>query len=131
MKSKSVFILRKKDVQGDHHKLITTITSYYHDVIELNLEDALKENFLDALMIIVDIAPDNYETISSLKNILRMNVPENIPTFFILSSMKRIEIIQANNLGATDFLSHPIDQTEFKNKLEKLLIEPLKNHGKI
>lgn len=112
--------MRQKEASGKHHKQVTKLTSYFHDVVELNLEEALEENFSDPLLIILDIAPDNYERISTLKDILGNKSLNKIPIFFILSSLRRIEIIQANNLGATDFITHPIDPKEFQKKLEAI-----------
>lgn len=118
--NKSVYIIRHCNANGPNHDLITTLTTCFHDVIEINLEKALKPDFTLALMIVVDVAPDNYQTISLLKNMFRSKSLINVPSFFILSSMRRREIIQANTLGATDFLSHPVDPNEYQKKLEAI-----------
>lgn len=120
MTSKLVYIIRQGNASGFHHKKITTITSYYHDVVELTLEQALETDLSSALMLIMDVAPDNYDTISTLRIILNNQDVTEIPIFFILSSMRRIEITQANTLGATDFLSHPVDAKQYQKKLKTI-----------
>ena len=120
MTAKKVYIIRHNDARGTHHDNISKLTSYHHDVTELTLEEALERDKSDALMLIMDVAPDNFETITALRLILKSERIKKIPILFILSSMRRVQIIQANTLGATDFLSHPIDRNEFQKKLKAI-----------
>ncbi|MDG1438906.1 MAG: HD domain-containing protein, partial [Emcibacteraceae bacterium] len=55
-----------------------------------------------------------------LRKLLEVDNIQNISIFFILNSMKRRELIQANALGAAEFVSHPIDPDEFQKKLKEI-----------
>lgn len=120
MTAKQVYIIRHNDARGTHHNNITKLTSYHHDVTELTLEEALETDKSDALMLIMDVAPDNFDTITTLRLILKSERIKKIPILFILSSMRRVQIIQANTLGATDFLVHPVEHDEFQKKLKAI-----------
>lgn len=120
MTAKQVYIIRKNDARGPHNDEIIKLTSYHHDVTELTLEEAVETNLSDALMLIMDVAPDNFDTISTLRLILKNERIKKTPILFILSSMSRVQIIQATTLGATDFLSHPVERDEFQKKLKAI-----------
>ena len=120
MTSKIVYVIRENGASGLNHRKITELTANYHDVEELNLEQALIAPLSSALMLIMDVAPDNYNTVIELRKILKSIDTKEVPIFFILNSMKRGEVMQANTLGAAEFLSHPIDEKEFHKKLKEI-----------
>ncbi|MDG1996640.1 MAG: hypothetical protein P8J14_09105, partial [Emcibacteraceae bacterium] len=83
MSSKLVYIIRKDEIFSSKHSEISELTSYHHDVIELTLEQAFKADLSSALMIIMDIAPDNFETVLELRKLLEADNIQNISIFFI------------------------------------------------
>ena len=106
-----------------HHKshvMVSRVTKQFHDVVELNLEAALDRVLSDAIMIIVDVPPSDYDTVTTLKYILKTPREDEIPILFLLSAMKRRQIVQAQQLGATKFLVHPIDDNEFTTTLRDI-----------
>lgn len=118
---KVVYIIQKDIPSGEmKHRRIVTLTSRHHDIKILNLEQALDEDFSSAIMLIVDVAPDNYDTVTALKYILRAVKEKAIPFLFVLGSMARTEIIQAQKLGPSDFTSHPVNPKDFIDKIEKI-----------
>lgn len=113
-----VYIIRKETkCDTESCKLVSTLSSYYHDIKELDFQQALSTDFSSSIMLIVDVELDDYQTVTSLKTILKKPNELRIPLFFIIGSMRRKEIIQAQTLNATDFLAHPIKAAEFTKKL--------------
>ncbi len=116
-----VYIIRHKDkAETPDQEVVTELTSRYHDIIELSIEQAAGFDFSNAIMLIVDVPPDNYETVTSLKKILQVTNQKSIPSFFVLGSMTRKETMQVQILGASDFLVHPVNHENFITKLGKL-----------
>lgn len=116
-----VYIIRKETVYDiKSRELISTLSSRHHDIVELDFDQALNTDFSSSIMLIVDVKLEDYETIVSLKNILRKPREIFIPLFFIIGSMRRKEIIQAQSLNAADFLAHPIKNSEFLTKLKNI-----------
>lgn len=109
------------------HAMISEITKRFHDVVELNLEAAIDRGFSDAVMIIVDVAPSDYDTVTTLKYILKDPRDEEIPILFLLSAMNRRQIIQAQQLGATKFLVHPVKRKEFTTTLRDIANNSIEN----
>ena len=116
-----VYIIRK-DTKYDtkSRELVSKLTSYHHDIKELDFSQALETIFSSAILFIIDVSLDDYQTIKSLKSILKKPKEHSIPLFFIIGSMQRKEIIQAQTMHATDFLAHPVKVKEFTKKLKNI-----------
>lgn len=121
MKSKFVYIIREdKKLETKSEASVRKLTSLYHDIRELSLEQAVDIDLTTAIMIIVDVAPIDYDTVTTLKIILKEPKNKSIPFLFIISKMERKQIIQTHILGAIDYLSHPINADNFTSKLEAI-----------
>jgi hypothetical protein len=71
VKTELVYIIRKEiGYETQSHELIPKLSSRYHDIKELNINQALNTDISSAKMLIVDAKIDDYNTIVSLKNIL-------------------------------------------------------------
>lgn len=128
-----VYIIRKETkYDTKSRELVSTLSSYHHDIKELDFQQAASTDFTSAIMLIVDVKLDNYQTVSSLKTILKKPSEISLPMFFILGSMQRKEIIQAQTLHATDFLAHPINAAKFAEKLRDIANNSIeKSWGKL
>lgn len=104
-----VYILRETNAPKSLEQVkITKLTSRYHDVIELSIEDAQQRDLSDAIMFIVDIPLNNHQTVTALKGILQNPTTKSIASLFILDDLNRRQTVQLHSLGGADFLIHPI-----------------------
>lgn len=118
---RKVYIIRDSSESFDKsHAMVSKVTKRFHDVEDLDLETAIDRDFSDAIMIIMDVPPSDYDTVTTLKYILKTPREEEIPILFLLSSMNRRQIIQAQQLGAAKFLVHPIKPKEFTTTLRDI-----------
>ena len=118
---KKVYIIQGPPESFDKsHVMVSKITKRFHDVISLNLETAIDSDFSDAIMIIVDVPPSDYDTVTTLKYILKDPRDKEIPILFLLSAMNRRQIVQVQQLGATKFLVHPVNRKEFTTTLRDI-----------
>ncbi len=125
---KTVYIIKRSlESPTPDSAIISKITAQFHDVIEVDLEEAIDYDFSDAIMIIVDVPPSDYDTVTSLKLILKKPNEQETPSLFLLSEMARRQIIKAQTLGATKFLIHPVDPVEFKITLRAIANHSIEN----
>lgn len=126
-----VYIIRKnRKPETPGQRLVSDVTAKYHYIIELDFEQALETDLSRAIMLVIDEAPDNYETVRTLKKILDGPREKDIPFMFILGAMSRREIIQAQTIGASDFVAHPIDRAEFVEKLSAIANDSIESAWK-
>ncbi|MEZ5758651.1 MAG: HD domain-containing protein [Emcibacteraceae bacterium] len=126
-----VYIIRKENEHiSDSQKLVTNLVLRHQDIKEIDFKQAIELDFSESIMLIVDVELDDYQTIMSLKNILSKPRENNIPLFFIIGTMNRKEIIQAHTLGATEFISHPVNEKEFTKKLKNIANKSIENSWK-
>tara|TARA_R110002096_G_C14649290_1_gene726310 strand:+ start:4816 stop:5637 length:822 start_codon:yes stop_codon:yes gene_type:complete len=123
-----VYIIRKETkYETKSRELVSILSSQHHDIEELDFQQALDTDFSSSIMIIVDVTLEDYQTVSALRIILQEPKDKSIPLFFVIGSMQRKEIIQAQSLNATDFLAHPIKASEFTKKLKNIANNSIEN----
>ena len=123
-----VYIIRPElGPLDEEHAKISEITARYHDIVELDLEGAVDQDFSDAIMLIIDVPPTDYETMTSLQYIVKKPNEQEIPTLFLLSEMARRQLIKAQKLGASKFLVHPVNHAEFITTLGEVANRSIEN----
>ena len=106
---------------------ISKLVNKYHQAQEIDILDARIHDFMDAMMIVVDIKLEGHEIITHIKEVMNNPTLLGTPSLFILSEMNRREIIQSTALGATDFITHPIKEEVFAKALGKIANEHIEN----
>lgn len=114
---KTVYVMRET---LDQSSGITAFVNKYHHAIEISVEDACAHNFLDTMMIVVDVKLSGYDIVKRVRTAMDNPSLSEIPSLFILSSLSRVEVVQSTAMGATDFLTHPFDDSALKNAIAKI-----------
>lgn len=123
-----VYILRQESEPNSPEQVkISQLTSKYHYVVELSIEQAKGLDLSRAIMLIIDVPLNNYQTVSTLKEILKQPITKSIPSLYILDAINRRQTVQVRALGGTDFLIHPIKTNMFVSKLEELANDSIEN----
>ena len=120
---KKLTILAVDDVLANRISLQYLIEEYCDDidvVLAQSGEEALKITYsLDISLIILDIqmpGMDGFETAKYLKNNPKT---KNIPVIFLTAAFKKEEFQQKGfEIGAIDYLTKPIEDQQFINKIK-------------
>jgi len=112
-----VYIIRNS---LEHPSDVSETVRKFHKTYEVDRKDALDFNFKGSLIVIVDIPLQNARLIKSIQNIMKNPTLRDIPTLFILGEESHREIVQSSALGATDFISSPINEEAFIKAITKL-----------
>jgi len=124
---KNITVLVVDDVEANRISLQYLIDEYL-DNVELLLaasgEDALKITYKsDVDIIILDIQMPGLDGFDTAKYLKSNPKTQNIPVIFLTAAFKEEEFQQKGfEIGAIDYLTKPIDNHQFINKL-KLYIE--------
>lgn len=106
---------------------VTDLVSRYHYTAELSIEEAKDIDLDKAIMLIIDLPLNNFNTVTALREILNQPQNQSIPTLFILDKLNRRQTVQVQSLRGTDFLTHPINPKVFLTKLEKIANNSIEN----
>lgn len=106
---------------------VSALVNRYHKAREIDMMEARIHDFMGSMMIIVDVRLEGYELITHIKEVMNNPTLLGIPSLFILSAMNRREIIQSTALGASDFLTHPLDEEHFAQSIAKIANQHIEN----
>lgn len=122
-----VYILREEcKSKSSEQSLISELVSQYHYMVEISIEQAKDIDLSRAIMLILDL-PLNFNTVTTLREILTKQQNKHVPTLFILDKLDRRQTVQVQSLNGTDFLTHPISPNTFLSKLEKISNHSIEN----
>lgn len=125
---KQVYIIKRHlDEQDADHTMIKEITECYHDIVELSLEQAIDHDFSDAIMLVINISPKDYDTLTALQYVVKGPNEMDIPLLFLLKKMARRELIKAQKLGAARILVFPLNREEYVHTLQEIATESIEN----
>lgn len=124
---KNIRVLVVDDVEANRVSVQYLINEYLDDVdlfLAENGEDALKLTYTNEIdIIILDIKMPGLDGFDTAKYLKSNPKTQNIPIIFLTAEFKEEEFRQKGfEVGAIDYLTKPIDNLQFINKL-KLYIE--------
>lgn len=104
-----------------HDKSFVELVQRYHDIELVNVTSLSAEAFSQSLLIIVQINLADPVSLRHLRE--KMLLPERgtVPVLFLLDTFSRHEVVQANTLGASEYIAYPCPHDTFITILGKLI----------
>ncbi len=96
-----------------HDKSFIELVKRYHDIKMVDIESLCAEDFIQSLLIIVQVNLTDPKILRPLKRKMALPEREHIPVLFLLDDFNRREIVQSNILGATDYIAYPCPDSNF------------------
>lgn len=100
------------DENKQSRKFIDLVKRYY-TVNLTDIDHASAEDFKKSLLIIVQVDLGNRQFIPALKEKLSLPERANVPILFLVPQLTRHALVQANILGATDYIAYPCPDNNF------------------
>ncbi len=116
--SKIITIVQDHD---SHNTSYAELVRRYHDIRMVTLKSLCAEDIKTSLLIIIQIDMTTPESIHILKDKMAFAEQHPTPFLFILSEFSRREIMQANILGASDYIAYPCLDDYFINIMGDLV----------
>lgn len=85
----------------------------YHDFRQVTVTSLNGENIKNSLLIIIQINLQDPAVLRQLKEKIPLIQDARVPVLFLLNQFSRREIVQANIMGATDYISYPCPDNNF------------------
>ncbi len=95
------------------NKSFIKLVERYHDVRLVDVKSLCPNDFKISLLVIVQINLADPEILRPLKEKMALTERGPVPVLFLLRDFSRREIIQANILGATDYILYPCPDNNF------------------
>ncbi|PCI48270.1 MAG: hypothetical protein COB49_06200 [Alphaproteobacteria bacterium] len=105
-----VTIVRDNNI---HDTSFVKLVKRFHDVKMVTVKSFCAEDFRRSLLIIIQVNLTDPEVLHPLKDKMSMPEREHTPVLFLLDEFNRREIVQANILGATDYIGYPCPDSNF------------------
>jgi len=93
----------------------------YYDVRLCDIDTIAPDHFTGSELIIIQVNLNDPHAIDPLKNLMALPERSHIPALFILREFSRREIIQANTLGATDYIVYPCPDNKFLQLIDNMI----------
>lgn len=118
--SKKAIVTIIHDDNG-YDKSFIELVKRYHDIKLVSVHSLTAEDFKLSLLIIIQVNLAEPTTLRPLK--IKMQMPEraHVPVLFLLNEFSRHAVVQANMLGATDYIAYPCPNDYFINILGDLV----------
>ncbi|PCI48271.1 MAG: hypothetical protein COB49_06205 [Alphaproteobacteria bacterium] len=113
-----ITIIQDNDTKN---KAYIDLVKHYHDIKLVDVNSVSHDDIMRSAVIIVQVDLNDPNSISPLKDIMALPERCHIPTFFLLREFSRREVVQANTLGATDYIVYPCPNHIFIQTLEDLI----------
>jgi len=110
VKNRRVTIVHDNNI---HDKSFIELVKRYHDIKLVDINSISAQDFQQSLLIIVQVNLIDPESLRLLKEKMAFLVGEHVPVLFLLREFSRREIVQANILGATDYVAYPCPDNNF------------------
>ncbi len=106
---------------SEYDKSFVKLVKRYHDINLVSVESLSAEDFRRSLLIILQVNLTDPKTLRPLRE--KMLLPERtqVPVLFLLNEFSRREVVQANMLGATDYIAYPCPNAYFINIMGDLV----------
>jgi len=103
------------------NKAYINLVKHYYDINLTDVNSLSLDNIMKSVLIIIQVDLNDPNSINSLKEIMALPERSHIPTLFLLHEFSRREVVQANTLGATDYIVYPCPDHNFIQILEGLI----------
>jgi len=118
LKSGQITIVQDNNIKN---KAYINLVKHYYDVKLVDVNSISHEDVISSALIIVQIDLNDPYAIGPLKELMSQPDRRKIPTLFLLHEFSRREVIQANTLGATDYVIYPCPDDIFIQTFEGLI----------
>lgn len=104
-----------------YDKSFVDLVKRYHDINLVSINSLSATDFKRSLLLIIQVNLADPNSLRPLKE--KMLIPErdNIPVLFLLNEFNRREVVQANMLGASDYIVYPCPDEFFIKTLGELV----------
>lgn len=105
---------------NNQDKSFIELVKRYHSVRLVNIKSLSADDFNQSLLVIIQVNLKDPNNLFPLRE--KMLLPERtrVPVLFLLDEFTRHEVVQANMLGATDYIAYPCPDDYFINILGDL-----------
>jgi len=104
-----------------HNRSYIDLIKCHHDVELIDVKSLCAEKFKKSLLLIIQVDLTNPVILRALKDKMSTPERENVPVLFLLNEFSRREVVQANILGATDYIAYPCPDSNFIEIMEDLI----------
>ncbi|MCF8474956.1 MAG: HD domain-containing protein [Emcibacter sp.] len=108
------------------NKSYINLIKHYHNVKMVDLYSVSYDDIINSVLIIVQVDLNDPNIISPLKEFMTRSERLPIPALFLMHEFSRREIVQANTLGAADYIIYPCPDDDFIQIMENLINKPHK-----
>ena len=106
---------------NNYDKSFIELIKRYHDIKLISVNSLTAEDFRQSLLIIIQVNLTDPKTLRPLKEKMLMPERAHVPVLFLLTEFNRREVVQANMLGATDYIAYPCQDDYFINIMGALV----------
>lgn len=103
------------------NKAYIDLAKQTYDIRQIDITAVSRNDIAPAALIIVQLDLNDPRSIQPLRIIMSSPERQRIPAFFLLREFSRREIVQANTLGATDYITYPCPDNDFMQIIEDLI----------
>jgi len=109
-------------LDGDNHDTsFIELVQRYHSVKLVDINSLCMTAFQESLLVIVQVNLNDPKTIRLLRHKMSTLEKGHVSVLFLLNGFNRREIVQANILGATDYVSYPCADDYFIRVMGKMI----------
>jgi len=118
LKNKHVTIVQDNNI---HDRSFIDLVKRDHTIKLVDTNSLSMDDFKNSLLVIAQVKLTDPEAIRPLRRKMSMLEENHVPVLFLLDDFNRREIVQANILGATDYVPYPCDEKYFIELVAKLI----------
>lgn len=104
-----------------HDKSFIDLVRRYHAISLVDIESLSVADFRQSLLVIIQITLTNPQSLWPLKKIMALPERSPVPVLFLLDEFNRHAVVQANMLGATDYIAYPCPDAYFISVMADLI----------